>query len=141
MGGLVERARKTSGRRGLPPAIAGAVVAPERPVSGQLFFAESYPGRSRSSPQLAAEPYPQHRENGRLFPFVSSEEGVCMDDKIFLKLDGIVGASKDEQHPYEIEIVSWSWGKGYRSLGVSEKYTPNAPKSNTMQISRVTDMR
>lgn len=62
-----------------------------------------------------------------------------MDDKIFLKLDGIVGASKDEQHPYEIEIVSWSWGRGYQSLGLSEKYTPNAPKSNTIQVSRVMD--
>src|SRR5437879_4519490 len=33
----------------------------------------------------------------------------------FLKLDGIIGDSKDEDHFYEIEIASWHWGDGSSS--------------------------
>jgi type VI secretion system secreted protein Hcp len=29
---------------------------------------------------------------------------------IFLKIDGIKGESKDEKHPNEIDVLSWSWG-------------------------------
>jgi len=28
----------------------------------------------------------------------------------FLKLDGIKGESRDDKHPDEIEVLSWSWG-------------------------------
>jgi type VI secretion system secreted protein Hcp len=29
---------------------------------------------------------------------------------MFLKLEGIKGESKDDKHPDEIEVLSWSWG-------------------------------
>jgi type VI secretion system secreted protein Hcp len=36
---------------------------------------------------------------------------------IFLKLDGITGASTDEKHPGEIEVVSFNWSESNKDKG------------------------
>ena len=49
----------------------------------------------------------------------------------FLKLDGIVGESKDAKHPGEIELESFSWGETVSIGGSSGAGGRARPRSRT----------
>src|SRR5215813_12334738 len=72
------------------------------------------------------------------FSFVREKGGFVVDT--FLKLDGIIGDSKDIGHVYEIDIPTWSWDD-YSPFGQGSPATNGGgigPQLGSVEVINVT---
>jgi type VI secretion system secreted protein Hcp len=56
---------------------------------------------------------------------------------MFLKLAGVTGEARDDQHKGEIEVVSWSWGMAAPTAAVSGQAAGKAAMSEVTVVKRV----